>query len=478
MKKILKGLALATLVATSATAATDQTFLQVRPQGVNLAMESTTWRDLLLTKKEDAFGAHFQVAPFYMDSSDSSDIGKYFGIDGKDKFKLANADVAGMNSDIRYMLRNVDNYNVDVEYSPNQTAYGARIDYFQDLDKVLKGLYFKVALPIVYVDNDVKLNVTTDKDVIQKTNVEDYFKGAFLGTDDNEQEALHFAKIDGGQNTTDVADIDVALGYKVINKDNAKLAIEIGLTIPTSNDADGVWVFEPISGNNNHWGLGGDLDFWGKVWEDEDQYVRIDAALNWRYLFKSSETRTLRLKNETAIFNTPAAPLNPGGNYHYTQYRLVGQGDNDQAPDTTPTHVKPLANISTLNIDVTPGSQLDGIVGLAYCNGGFSVELGYNLFWKEEEDVDKKAELSSDYKLLDVNGTILEGVPALVYENLDLASAETPSYFTNKIYGGFGYIFKEWDTPLMLGLGGQYEFAGNNEEIENWGIWGKLGIKF
>ena len=30
----------------------------------------------------------------------------------------------------------------------------------------------------------------------------------------------------------------------------------------------------------------------------------------------------------------------------------------------------------------------------------------------------------------------------------------------------------------MLGLGAQYEFASDNEELENWGIWGKLGVKF
>ncbi len=477
MKKFLKGLALATLVATTAQAATDQTFLQVRPHGVNLAMEMTTWRDLLLTKKEDAFGANFQVVPFYTDSCDSSDLGKYFGIDDKNVFMLAHRTVAGYDFDIRYInpMLGANNLKTTIQYEPDQDAYGARIDYHQDLDKVLKGLYFKVALPIVHVDNDMHLQVTNDgNNAVEKTAVEDYFKGTLLrygAQETNFQEGLKYAKMHGDQDDTEVADIDITLGYKVVNKDNAKLAIEIGFTIPTGNDADGVWVFEPISGNNEHWGLGAGLDFWGKVWEDEDQYFRIDAVLDWRYLFKSSEKRTLRLKDDVAVAKLAGAAV---GTYRYSQYRLVAKNNNPM------DHVKPLANISTLDVDVTPGSQLDAILGVAYCNGGFSVDLGYNLFWKEREDVDYKEAFEADYFLLDDQGTIPapDAANALIRTDLSEGSAETPSYLTHKVYGGFGYIFKEWDTPLMLGLGAQYEFASDNEEVENWGIWGKLGVKF
>ena len=350
MKKILKGLAIATLVATTVQASTEKTFLQVRPHGVNLAMESTTRRDLLLTKKEDAFGANFQAVPFYMDSTDSSDLGRYFGIDNKNVFELSR-DAATRDFNIRYMSSTLgaNDLKTNIQYEPDQDAYGARIDYHQDLDKVLKGLYFKVALPIVHVDNDMHLQVTNDgNNAAEKTNVEDYFKGTYTPmAGEVVGEVLRYAKMNGSQNDTEVADIDITLGYRVVNKENAKLAIEVGFTIPTGNGADGVWVFEPISGNNEHWALGAGLDFWGKVWEDGDQYFRIDAVLDWRYLFESSEKRTLRLKNETALFGGTAL-----GDYKYTQYRLVGQGTAGEAP----TNVRPLANISTLDVDVKLGS--------------------------------------------------------------------------------------------------------------------------
>jgi hypothetical protein len=62
--------------------------------------------------------------------------------------------------------------------------------------------------------------------------------------------------------------------------------------------------------------------------------------------------------------------------------------------------------------------------------------------------------------------------------NLNLASASTGSQFTNAIFGGAGYVFKNWDCPLMLGVGGKYEFANNNNALEQWGVWLKAGVGF
>ena len=86
MKKILNGALALALIAGSASAATNKTFLMPRSHGVNLAMEYTTWNELLQTKDEDRFGANFQVTGFYSQSTNESDIGKYFGIKSKNSF--------------------------------------------------------------------------------------------------------------------------------------------------------------------------------------------------------------------------------------------------------------------------------------------------------------------------------------------------------------------------------------------------------
>jgi hypothetical protein len=88
MKKLLKSLFLFALVFSSVKASTNKTFLLPRSHGVNLAMEYTTWNELLQMKDDDRFGAHFQATVFYQDSTDDDDLGRYFGVRGKNNFEI------------------------------------------------------------------------------------------------------------------------------------------------------------------------------------------------------------------------------------------------------------------------------------------------------------------------------------------------------------------------------------------------------
>jgi len=482
MKKILKGLAVATLVfggLNADSAKTAKTFLMPRSHGVDAAMEnSASWRTLLMTKGEDKFGAHFQVVPFYKSSTDDDDLGRYFGVENKHEFEIA----AGKDLEPGYIIHKTSAQDADVskiKFEPEQTAYGATIYYHQDLDKLLKGLYFKALLPIVHVENDMNMKLTGGTDAV-KANMIKYFKGEKLTqANTNVQEALTHAKIDGDQDETGIADIDLVLGYKVINKDDIKLALNIGLTIPTGNEADGKFLWEPIYGNGQHWGLGGGVDLCARVWEDGDQSFRIDAVANYRYLFESEEVRTLRFK-DTA----------------FSQYANLVKLDKNAADlktlpgTTTENTLIPAANVLTQKVDVEPGSQLDAILNLAYCNGGFTVNLGYNLFWKSDEDVTRRAAWNeNEYAIASVTyntssaaaGTgnnTFDAAYVVNKDKIDVTTAETPSYVTHKLFGGVGYTFKEWDTPLMFGLGASYEFACDNNEVEGWGLWLKAGVAF
>ena len=494
MKKLLKSLVLFALVFSSVKASTNKTTLLPRSHGVNLAMEYTTWNELLQMKDDDRFGAHFQATVFYQDSTDDDDLGKYFGVRGKNYFQIASTGVALANRDVesRHILH--DNvpagapFFAHVKLEPEQTAWGVRIDYYQDLEKLLKGLYLKVALPIVNVDNDVNFRVITGTDGAPATaaNLRTFFNGtlaeAGIATGDGQLRLTH-AKFTGSHSETSVADIDVVLGYKFLDKEKYHMSINLGLTIPVGTDPDGVYVFEPVVGNGDHWAFGAGLDFGAKLWEDGDQNIKFTTALNYRYLFEGTENRTLGIKNgsEVAIGNTAAGATLPWG-----QYYLLG----DRAIAWNTQMFMPAANVLTRGVDVEPGSQLDWILAFAYNNGGFSIDLGYNLFWKEHEDVDLKGWDENKWCVANVGQDGNAGVaPAnpgangnlfnLTRANIDVAVAETPSYLTHKIYGGLGYIFKEWKYPLMLGMGAHYEFAGDNDqEVENWGLWGKIGVAF
>ena len=508
MKKLLKGLLITILAVSSATATTDKTFLMPRSQNANLAMEYTTYNELVQHKNGDFFGAQFQVVPFYMESSDSDNIGKYFGTNNRSNIRLGNQAAVNANprtADFNYGYM-IHDYNATagvgtINYNPDLQAYGARIDYYQDLEMIVEGLYLKIALPIVHIENDmnIKTNVTTISGNFTAANLSNYFKGSYSNTvaagESNAQAALEYAKIDGSQSETSVADIDFILGYKFYDNEDYYVGLNIGLTIPVGNDPDGVWVFEPIVGNGGHWALGGGFDASTKLWEDGDSNIKLTAVANYRYLFEATEKRTLGL----------IAPN--GEKVSWGQYSLVGKLNEIR----NTIQLIPAANILTKDFNIEPGSQFDSAIYFTYNNGGLTIDLGYNFFWKESEDVHlKNTWIDSEYGIAHLEVKMDEVLTFIVSNNtgvgaanggslgainllpnntplapansptalgIDTSAAETSSVDTHKIFGSLGYIFKDWDYPVMLGFGGGYEFAGDNG-IEGWQIFGKVGIKY
>lgn len=498
MNKVLKSLLVTALAVSAAQvdAHTNKTFLMPRSQGVQLPMEYTTFHELVSRKDEDKFGGNFQVTGIYSASSDNDDIGKYFLTGNKDKISLIRSTASDESNattgdlDLNYIIHKKDGVATDPEATvslrPEQNFYGVRFDYHQELDRILKGLYLSAHLPVIHVENKTKLNVTS-ADATLQTNVMNFFNGTFANTtasDSNRQAKLANAKMVNSDDTG-VADIDIALGYKFLRKEKYHAALAIAVTIPTGEEADGSTLFEAVVGNGKHFGLGGDFCGGARIWGDMDHNIKLAIKMKYRYLFENSEKRTLGIKG-----------------YNMGQYALL------VAPTATGADATlvPAANVTTLNVDVTPGSQLDGMVAFAYNNGGFSFDLGYNMYFREAEDVDMKdAFVAGSYAVaaqkLDTKASSHNSLPAtgvfttgvndvtdggaaaltsaiISKDTLDVTAAETPSQFTHTIFAGLGYTFKEWDNPLMLGVGGKYEFASKNSALEMWGIWAKIGIGF
>lgn len=444
MNKLLKSLTIAALaVSANVCAHTEHTYLQVRPQGVNLPLEYTTFNERMTAKLENRFGGNFMVSGFYGQSTEKSDLGKFFGINNKHEFVLNNLDSGDFRLSNVLRTHAGTDETATVEFGPKETTWGVRFDYYQNLDKLVKGLYFKVNLPIVGVKRDMGLEVEGTSSDALKTDLRNYFKGEYVGSEELAQTALQYAHIDGSHNETGVADIEITLGYKFLYKSKHHLALNLAIIIPTGNDGEGKHLFEPIYGAGKHFGFGGGLDAQARLWGDSDQNIKLNLVANYRYLFESSEDRLYRIKT-----------------VHFPYINLVKEGVHTPAP-----------NIFTLNSDVTPGSMIDAILALAYNKGGFCFDLGYNLYYRDETEVHVKGDIEADWMVVGTE-------TVLTKDMLDSQSAETPAQFTNSVYGGLGYAFKEWDYPLLFGIGGKYEFASKNSAIEQWQIWGKLSLSF
>lgn len=507
MNKILKGLLVTALAVSAAqvNAYSNKTFMAPRPVGVDLPMGKTTFMELASHKGHDRFGGTFAATGFYKASANGKDAAKYFLFKDKSEVSLKAAAAgtaitpaagAANDFDTAYLIHEhgagADTRAATLKMNPEQLAYGVRFDYHQCLGKILKGLYLYANLPVAHVENNLKLDIASSAaqylaaevgaDTPVKTVLTNYFNGTFANTAVNTdlQSKLAKAKIAGKRSATGVADIDLGLGYKFLEKETYHAALALALTVPTGSENNGDYAFEAVYGNNKHFALGGDLCAGARVWGDMDHNIKLSLSMKYRYLFESKEKRTLGLKNGTTSVNF-------GQYYLLAPISAAGQFVQDSS-------LVPAANVTTLDCDVTPGSQFDGVLGLAYNNGGFSFDLGYNMYFREAESLKLKGAFADDRYMIvarskdthaatanvannDTDGASLANA-RLKVANLDIDRASTPSQFTNGVYSALGYSFKEWDTPVMLGVGGKYEWASKNSALDQWNVYGKLGIGF
>lgn len=496
MNKSIKYLLLTALTVSvsSISAYTQHTYLNMRPANVNLPMELTTFNERTQAKLGDHFGGNLQVTGFY-NATSGKDVGKYFGINNKSTYQLTqpgnvtNTMSTAQDFDLSYIIHAAGNDDkgliASVSLNPKSTEYGARFDYYQNMDKLLKGLYLKVNTTLVNVENKMDLNVKgiqgnpfyTAQDV--QGWVTDFFSGKYSETLTGEypidaQVALNRGLMSGKHSETGFADFDVILGYKFIDKTKYHAGVNLAITIPTGNTPRGVNLFEAVYGNHSHFGFGCGLDTHINLWTKGKQDLKLNFVVNYRYLFEALEHRPLKLKD------------------YASAYVLLGDSSSAGAS------LIPAVNVLTrLGVDVTPGSQLDGILALAYNRGGLSVDLGYNLYCRAEEDVDLKRTIEADRygvaardfetatgtTFVQANIDRNASEPAvygnwLTNSDIDVNAATTPAQFTNGIYGGLGYHFKKWEYPLLLGIGGKYDWASKNSDFDSWAIWAKLALSF
>jgi hypothetical protein len=496
----------------SATTYSGKTFLAPRAVGTNLPMELTTWHEypyqMLAKKQGHRVRAHFELTPFYQASDNKEDLGKYFGIGnckncfvvGKDTEVTAKtADIDGL-----FLIHNASNIDDvakgTISFNPKQEIWGARLDYFQDIDHPIKGLFFKASMPIVYVENSLNMCIgnSTSVEVGGKTfSLNDFFAGNVEVTEAmdalSQQSPLCYAKIgcSGKESKVGIADINLALGYKIHQSDSAHVFLSAQAIVPTGSRPNGEYLWAPVIGNGKHFGLGARLDTAVQLWSNKNASVRMLFDVDYRYLFESSEYRTLGLKGCD----------NP---YKFAHYYLAGRLGQDNKP------LFPAANILTQSIKVKPGSQFDILADLSFKSSGFVIDLGYNFFYKDEEDCWSKCFCSSGccgtscestcgerccstgccwedgvYGIVNpdyvTNDTLVANdfVKTLNASDLDVSTVQTPSQVTHKIYAGLGYGFDIAKRfPALFGIGGSYEFVSDNSALEGYALWVKFGVSF
>lgn len=477
-----------------------KTFLMPRSDGVNKALEGATWHTHIYSKhnqEKSHLKSNIQITPFYQASTHEKRMGEYFGIGNcSNCFTIGNVHPEDITIEtpteidgsflIHHIEQTDDTNTIDhasgkVCFNPERNVIGARLDYFQDINSPIKGLFFKASMPFTYVEHNLGASFCNTTEVSFGTKnftIKDFFAGCVkvipgdeVETDNNLQSPLNKLKFDCKKRSKfGVADIDIALGYKYAHLEKSHAFFSVGFTIPTGNKVKGEYLFEPIYGNGHHLGIFATVDAGTTLWECPHGWLRVDGGINFKYLFEGSETRI------------PGIKKLPFGHYY-----LAGNFNQTKAP------LFPLANALCQKVRVKPGHQLDAVVDFSFQNKYVAIDFGYNLYWKDKESLWQKEPLCKKLigiadpnymtttQVFDLQGDFPKvfNDSFLTDDDLDFEAAKTPDQITHKIFAavGYKYMINQY-CPATVSLGGSYEFSQTNAAFEQWGVWGKVGFTF
>ncbi len=280
-------------------------------------------------------------------------------------------------------------------------------DFFLGLDEWVNGMYFRIYGPFCWTKwqtnfcegDSVSTNTcpigyftpTGSEKLLESITA--YFKGdSVAGTDDIIFDPLRKAKMDCACDDTHsgLAEIRMLIGWNILQDENYCFGINVQGAAPAGNKRDGTLVMQPLVGNGSHWELGAGFNFMGMFWrsEDEEKHIGFYLDATFSHLFETRENRTYDYDNKDnsryMLLVAFDSPPNFVGNLTSSEAEVSAAS----LPNTSVSRPRaqfdqiysPLANLSTLNVDVSIPFQADVVAMLNVTAGGFSWDIGYD-FW-------------------------------------------------------------------------------------------------
>ena len=464
---------------------TNKTFMTIPTPHYYLAMKYTTWHRMLTqgSSAKDSWGGTLQVVPFYKTSNNSGKLGKYFGTNDKN---ILTIDAFGPDTDVQNNLilhqgsGGAITLAGKLKLDPKHTAYGALVTYNQNLDSIHRGLFFRINIPFEHVKYDLHATVTDETKEIVGTSskgILDFFSGQYQQTTAGKlQSKLTHAKIKDMESKSGIADLELMLGAKLVERAEHEVTGAIKVFVPIGNRPSGEFLYQAIVGNNRHWGVGGQIDASMNIYKSEDHSLECILCLDYVYFFKSDEIRTLGYRNGTDRADREDTPIK----FSWAHYIAGGeQGKRGTFP---------LANILTRPVAVTPGGKVQAHASFAYHRNNTTIDFGYSLFAQEGEKVTVKsweddkygpanATYDTDYNFDVTNADYVLG-GAINKNELILDDAATPAIQKSSAHAAIGYTISEWENPFMMGCGVSFDWTHDNSTPTGYTLWCKVGVTF
>ncbi len=448
------------------------------------------FRDHFLVKDTKRFGMEAVVYGSWSHNSDR--LAQYFLPFGKCELLVAEQGASSaLGRDVDAIHLNINHvspgntFQSKVKFGFSQDVCGvglaARARVFEEQDSKW---WVAVSAPIESVSNKVDLCETVENkggtlEATRVANVTQAFK----------QEEWKFGRIDCEKHSkVGIADVELQAGYQWKTTGVSHGESYIGVVIPTGNKPEGKVVFEPIYGNNHHFGFMTGSMLSEEFYNDGQDSFFVVMSGNSRYLFSGDEVRSFDLTDKQ------------WGRYMEVYVNQdAAQAASDASSLATGDHGSPGINVFTRCMRVTPRFMHRLNVALLYKHSHYSAEAGYNLTSRQSEKVELKkctygpalvageGSATSDGKTTksrtinhqaagsdDVSLPQYAGLNRL---DLDITSAAHPALISQLLYASFGYQNSSQESWIpVMGLGGSYEFSADNTSLDRWTAWGKIEL--
>ena len=396
-------------------------YFSPRSQSVDSARELVGWtHQINLCCQENVYGS-FSVTPEYSQSFDNRDITECLFspdlscVDGFPLLTVSGSQVAdrGEQDWLADYFGLPTNFKSTITFSPQVDTFLVDIDFYLGLDEWVSGLYFRVHAPVVHT----RWRLGMCETIIQ-SGTQNYPEGYFTPNETNRTNLLdtveefisqgrtpnlgpdvQFRSLQASKwsgrfcnrlTKTRLSDVIIALGWNFICNDYAHLGFNFRFSAPAGNRPKGEFLFEPMVGNGHHWTTGGGLTGHYTFWESCDgcRSVGLYADANVTHLFSARQKRSFDLCN------------GPNSRYMLAERLGTPVQNNLQGNGVTPeaqfkTVFTPVANLTTFDVDVSVGAQLDATALIDFRFSNVQFDIGYNVWLRSCESIDFRCDCPS-----------------------------------------------------------------------------------
>lgn len=433
---------------------------------------------------EDRAFFQIQANYFHMRSTRKTELAAYFNPNARRTVCIqenGSGDVGSLWLDLE--SANGTSFSSTICLSPRRTVNGGFFNFYFDFNSWLCGSWLSIAFAAFRADHFMGIK----ESAVQNPGV-----NVIPGTSTvltNATQALNNCTWTAGRispcklSRTGVDDVQFKLGWNYYFCNFDHLGLYFVATAPTGCRTRNQFLFEPLVGSRHgSVGIGFNGDY--TLWDCDYQALHLMADLKYRFILSHCERRLFDLCNNGA----------------WSRYLQVVTPENPSMP-------MPGVNFFAQNVDVKPRSTVDFWAALHYNYCEFNFEVGYDLFWREHEQIRLQCTDCLPVGIYDINGDCL-GNPVsascaqicqtvsgattntaaiapsdatftnVSASNFNLTSGSAPSALTHTIYGGLSYDSEIWCIPAMIGFVGGFEFARCNTSFQQWWVELRTAVAF